>query len=195
MNKFIFKSTALLILLFLTSCGNSGKRNNQAEEPHLPPLSDTIKPIVNVYIDNTISMNGYVKGVTEFEQIIFSFLTDIKISGITDSMTLNYINSKIIPYRAGLSDFIERLEPETFVAMGGDIGVTEISNIINSVLLNTGENDISILVTDGIFSPGTGFNAQDYLKNQQIRIRGFMANHLARLPETAVIIYKLGIVN
>jgi len=188
---------ASIFVLVQASCGNSGQLENRNKNSEVLnhqktlAIDDSYRPTINVYIENSGSMDGYVKGVTEFEQTLFSYLTDIRITGITDSLNLFYINSIIIPFKSDLSEFIERLEPDTFRARGGNRGVTEISNIINSVLLNTGEKDISILVTDGVFSPGRDANALEYLKNQQIRIRDYMASHLARNSETAVVIYKL----
>ncbi|CDN31804.1 hypothetical protein BN938_1724 [Mucinivorans hirudinis] len=40
-------------------------------------------------MENSASMNGYVKGITEFEQTVYNYLTDIKISNLTDSLRLN----------------------------------------------------------------------------------------------------------
>jgi len=202
MITFTFKAIALLILVILTSCGNvrtgpggegptvdsvgvDSVKPNVAIKPSMP-----IKPMVHVYIENTRSMDGYVKGATGFEQTIFSFLTDINISGAIDSLNLFYINSLVIPHTDNLSEFIERLDPATFRKKGGNRGVTELADIVNAVLLRTGPNDISIFVTDGIFSPGRNRNALEYLKNQQIRFRDNMHSHLARNPETAIVINR-----
>ena len=47
--------------------------------PIKPVGKKVIKPqAVNVYIENSGSMDGYVKGVTEFEQAVYNYLTDIK---------------------------------------------------------------------------------------------------------------------
>jgi len=54
-------------------------------------------------------MDGFVKGVTEFEQAVYNYLTDIKISQFTDSMNLFYVNSDVIPQGSDISDFIEKL--------------------------------------------------------------------------------------
>jgi hypothetical protein len=191
-NKALFLFLIAILFCFCDNKSQTGDASNsQAELSINVDSSSSPKPTVNVYLENSGSMDGYVRGVTEFEQTIFSYLTDLRIAGFTDSLNLFYINSIIIPYGTDLSDFIENLEPSTFRARGGNRGVTEISDIIDVVLLKTRENDVSILVTDGVFSPGIGVNAQEYLLNQQIRIRGYVALHLTRLPETAVIVYKL----
>lgn len=148
MNKaFLILYTSLTILFFI-SCG--GKIT--------PPINPTVnQPLaVNVYIENSGSMDGYVKGATEFEQAVYNYLTDIKISRITDSLNLFYINSEIIPQGSDIKDFIEKLEPATFKKKGGNTGTTDISNLLKTVLNETKSDDVAILVTDGIFSPGRG---------------------------------------
>ncbi len=191
MNKAIYAVYVFAVIILFTSCGNSGKKTNEKITPKESIKVETIKPTVNVYIENSGSMDGYVKGVTEFEQAIYNYLTDIKISQFADSLNLFYINSDIIPQGSDISDFIEKLEPTTFKIKGGNRGTTDISNLIKSVLNETKPYEIAILITDGIFSPGKGRDAEQYLVNQQIGIKSNMANYLKRYPESAVIIYQL----
>ncbi len=180
-----------ILTILITSCDNSKKKTPALAIPGGIVEIDTIKPIVNVYIENSASMDGYVKGVTEFEQAVYSYLTDIKIAQLTDSLNMFYINSNIIPQGSDISDFIEKLEPTTFKIKGGNRGTTDISNILKSVLNETHANEIAILITDGIFSPGKGKDAGQYLLNQQIGIKSNVADYLKKYPETGIIIYQL----
>jgi hypothetical protein len=183
------------IVLFLTACGKNQKSRTGITTTMNASASsieeNPFKPIVNVYIENSGSMNGYVKGVTEFEQAVYNYLTDIKISGISDSLNLFYINSKVIPQGSDIEDFILKLEPQSFQKKGGDLGTSDIANVLKSVLSETQENEIAILVTDGIFSPGKRKDASQYLVNQQIGIKNSMAEYLKLYPNTAVILYML----
>ena len=190
-----------LTVLFLTSCGNSSTQRKGGNEPSIDSATTVlttsdIKPVVNVYIENSASMDGYVKGITEFELAVYNYLSNIKTSEITDTLNLFYINSKPIPYATNvdfdvISDFIEKLEPNEFRNRGGNRGTTDISNLFKNILSETGENDVAILVTDGIFSPGTGRDAVEYLINQQIGITNTMTEHLKKHPKTAVMVYQL----
>ena len=165
------------------------------------PSTPRPKPNVNVYVENSGSMDGYVKGVTgvtDFENIIYNYLSDIKISGIADSLNLFYINSEVIEFETDtsidtkvLKDFIEKLEPETFRLRGGNRGKSDIAEVISSVLKRTGENDISILITDGIFSPGRKEDAENYLSIQETGIKIEMAGHLNNYPESMVVLYMM----
>lgn len=183
------------IILFLSACGSNIKKGDtHSSSPNSDSNQEIVsqaKPIVNVYIENSGSMDGYVVGVTEFEQAVYNYLTDIKISGVTDSLNLFYINSRVIPQGSDIEDFIQRLDPSTFQARGGNRGISDISNVIESILSVTQKNEIAILVTDGIFSPGRGRDASQYLVNQQIGIKRLMADYLQENTNTAIIMYQL----
>jgi len=180
-----------LAVLFLASCGNSSTQkegeNKPSEKPEVPAVDTSkIKPVVNVYVENSGSMAGYVNGDTDFKKAVYNYLTDIKISGITDTLNLFYINDKPIAKGSDVKDFIEKLKPNQCV-----FATSDISNVFESILKSTNNNQISVLVTDGIFSPGKGKDAQQYLVNQQIGIKTSMAEYLKVFPNTAVIVYQL----
>ena len=189
-----FYAFTIAISIILSACtGGNGRKHGSpaASQGDSTFVLSTEKPVVNVYIENSASMDGYVEGVTEFEQAVYNYLSDIKISDFTEELNLFYINSQIIPHGSDIADFIEKLEPTTFRQRGGNRGTTDISNVFKTILAETKENDVAILVTDGIFSPGKGKNAQEYLVNQQIGIKNSMAEYLKILPNTAVVVYQL----
>ena len=132
---------------------------------------------INVFLENSASMDGYVKGVTDFETAIYSLLGDFKISGLCDSLNLNYINSKSIPYSkknalpADIQDFIEKLEPSIFRQRGGDRSVSDLKNILNTILKTVNRKNAAVLISDFVFSPNANANAQDYLNNQGVGIK------------------------
>lgn len=186
MNKF---STLLLSIIILLGCNG---RNNKPQPPTTSlDTAISTKPIYKVYIENSASMNGYVNGVTEFKIAVYNYLSDIKIADLTDSLNLNYINSKEIPYGSDIEDFIEKLNPSTFGASGGNKGTTDIADVLTMVLKKTSNEDVCILISDFIFSPGKGKDAEQHLINQQISIKNNMAEHLKLFPNHAVVIYQL----
>lgn len=88
----LFKFLACVaIVMILCSCGG-GTQPPQPQTESIPAdtatASATGKPAiaqlpkcnVSVYIENSASMDGYVKGVTEFEQAIYSYISDIKLA-------------------------------------------------------------------------------------------------------------------
>lgn len=196
MNKYLFNSIASACLLaVMTACGggppapapaNSG---NIGAEPVMN--APAAKCVYNIYVENSGSMYGYVKGVTEFEQSVYSYLSDIKISDICSEMNLYYINSVMHKQPADVEDFIYRLEPNTFKAKGGNMATTDLSNIIGNILETHGRDTVSILISDFVFSPGSGVNADEYLLNQQIGIKNHFAYKLKSNPNLAMMIYQL----
>ena len=188
--------TIFLAALLLFGCSGGRKRYNENGNPKPLPADATVtveikKPVINVYVENSGSMDGYVKGVTEFEQSVYNYLSDIKISAITDSLNLFYINSQIIKFEPDIENFIKKLEPSTFHIKGGDLKTSDISNVLKLVLNETKENTVSILITDGIFSPGKGTNADQYLVNQQIGIKSSIAEYIKSNPDASLIVYQL----
>ena len=200
---FTFKFTILFFTgLIIVSCG---------QRPTTPPPSiigngpiatapitqmstqNNISPsVVNVFVENSGSMDGYVKGVTEFEQAVYSYISDINInSDVCNEMKLFYINSTKLEWRASVKDFIEKLEPNEFRLRGGNRQTTDLSNVIGDVIGDQKENEINILISDCVFSPGRNINANEYLVNQQIGIKGHLAKKLKEYPNFAVIIYQL----
>ncbi|MDR3251423.1 MAG: hypothetical protein LBT42_07175 [Tannerella sp.] len=120
----------LAIACLTVACDSRGQARGRGATPAgsaVPLQTESIPavtPVINVYIENSGSMDGYVRGVTEFEQAVYNYLSDIKISGVADSLNLFYINSKVIPQGSGsdiavIEDFILKLEPSSFSQKGG----------------------------------------------------------------------------
>ena len=196
MNKYLFNSIASACLLaVMTACGGGPpvpapvNPGNTGAEPVMNTAAT--KCVYNIYVENSGSMYGYVKGVTEFEQSVYSYLSDIKISDICSEMNLYYINSVMHKQPADVEDFIYRLEPNTFKAKGGNMATTDLSNIIGNILKTHGRDTVSILISDFVFSPGGGVNADEYLLNQQIGIKNHFAYKLKSNPNLAMMLYQL----
>ena len=148
---------------------------------------------VDVYIENSASMDGYVKGVTDFETAVYNLLGNIKISGLCTSLNLNYINKKVTYTKSNalapdIQDFIEKLEPSTFKQRGGDRSVSDLKNILHDVVQKVDDKNMAILISDFVFSPGKNINAQDYLNNQTVGIKIDFAEKLKAFDLSAVAI-------
>lgn len=191
-----FKLAAIVLTgLFWVSCG---QRSSAPPIPVQNVQTDTSTnkspnpSVVNVFVENSGSMDGYVQGVTEFEQAVYSYISDIKNnSDVCSQMNLYYINSNKIKQPDDVADFIDKLEPAEFRRRGGNRQTTDLSNIIRDVIQDQQDNEINLLITDCVFSPGRGRAAQAYLINQQIGIKGHIANKLKESPNFAVVIYQL----
>lgn len=135
------------------------------------------KPVkLHAFIENSASMDGYVEGVTGFENSVYNLLSDLKIMDeMVRNLNLYYINSAI-PFKKtdalpnDIEDFIQKLSPAEFKQKGGQRGVSDIKMIIDTVLKFVKEDEVVVLVSDFVFSPGAK-SAQDYLVAQKIGIK------------------------
>ncbi len=183
--------TFLISLLILNSCSNCNRPKRHpvsSGNPAIIPVTTVSKPVYNIYLENSGSMDGYVSGITEFEQAIYNFLVDITNNELADSINLFYINSIIIPNKPEIADFIENLEPETFRKRGGNRSTSNMSNMFRTILENTEENTVSVFISDCVFSPGGGIDAHEYLVNQQIAIKNDFAQKLNQTSLTTVLL-------
>lgn len=179
-------SKVVSYLLKYYKAKNVSITENDIWQPKLNTVQNTFN--INVFLENSASMDGYVKGVTDFENSIYNLLGDFKISGICDSLNLNYINSKPIPFPPDVQDFIQKLEPSTFENRGGDRSVSDLKNIMSTVLKKVNKKNAVVLISDFVFSPGKNENAQDYLNNQEVGIKIDFAEKLRKFDLSTVIV-------
>lgn len=203
--KHLFLSIATSLIL--ASCGGpsapssstSGKVANSEKSSELPA------PTIKVYVENSGSMDGYVKGATDFENAVYSYLSDIQLAklgvqrdsaaSLKNIMELNYINSQVLKQPSDVQAFIKALEPYTFKQKGGNRGTSDMADILAKIIKQTADNDISIFISDCIFSPGKQYkqkdNADEYLVSQQIAIKSHFVEKINQNTNFAVIVMRL----
>lgn len=110
-------------------------------------------------------------------------------------MELYYINSKVLPFAPDVKAFINALEPTVFRQRGGNRGTSDMSEIIDTILAQTEDNDVSVFVSDCIFSPGNQYrvrdNADEYIVAQQIGIKSHIVEKLAKNPDFSIVVMRL----
>ncbi len=99
--------------------------------------------------------------------------------------------SEIIKCKPDVKDFIAKLEPNSFKMKGGNKASTDISNLIDQILEKHGKDTVSILISDFVFSPGSGKNAEEYLINQQIGIKRQFVSELKSNDDLSFMMYAL----
>ena len=192
-----------ILLLIAWNCSGrpvapSYENRNEQKKEQLPA------PTIKVYVENSGSMDGYVKGVTDFENAVYSYLSDLQHAdlGQKDSashknrLELNYINSEVLTHKSDVEEFIRKLEPATFKMRGGNRNTSDMSDILDAILKRMGSpNDVSIFISDCIFSPGKRYkpqdNADEYLVAQQIGIRNHLTEYLMDNPDLGVVVMRL----
>ncbi|RKS14308.1 hypothetical protein [Flavobacterium sp. 120] len=121
---------------------------------------------VNVYIENSGSMNGYVQGNTQFKGAIRDLLVMLKYYYDEKNLKINFINSAIYPtnIEGNIVNFSKSLNTKTFKV--GDTYSSNLNNIFKQILTKTSQNTISILLSDCIYSI-EGNKTEDLLSDQK----------------------------
>ncbi|MBB2147593.1 hypothetical protein [Pedobacter gandavensis] len=111
---------------------------------------------VNFFMETSGSMNGFMsKKGTEFQKDVYALVNQLDGSA-QSGLTLFQIPAKgksIKP--SSMNDFRDRLNVGNFDFAAS----TDIPEILDSILLKTNENQVSIFVSDLIFSPSSGTKA------------------------------------
>lgn len=175
----------LLVIVAFTflSCGD--RTAVYSSSPNLPDV--TIKRI-NVFIENSGSMDGYMSPGSELKDAVYSYVSNA--SRLADTTYLHYINSEIIPYRANLQSFIRDLTPESFHNAGGSRANSDIANMFTKMLRESKAGTISIFVSDCILDVPDG-NANLFFNRLQIDLRNTIADYLTRYQDFSVALIQL----
>ncbi len=137
-------------------------------------------------------MNGYVDGSHDFKNALYDYLSDIKAVEIVDNINLNFINSQIIKKGNDVTAFFDMLNSsKVFQNSVGSKKSTDIAEVIKMVIDDCGRNDVSMIVSDFIFSPGSGKNAVEYLKDQRIKIKNTFSDYLKTNPKSGVMFFQM----
>jgi hypothetical protein len=184
-----------------------GPGGSKPKPPEPNPVKVKIDNI-NVYLENSDSMNGYVTGTAEFESDLLILLNNVKNSEEKNfdttnwkNISLNYINSEIVPIDSikydssindqGIKEFLSNLDVREFrKSKKGkqDRTISDISNILEIVTKKTDSNTVSILVSDFIFSPGKGIDPREYLIRQEALIKDIFERKIKEIKDLSVLI-------
>ncbi len=98
-------------------------------------------------------MDGYVRNSTEFEAALSDLLVQSQYYYDNENLSINFVNTKIYTSQIDeVQKFVEALEPEKAPYKVGDRTISKLNEILKMVLDSTNQNNISILVSDCIYS-------------------------------------------
>lgn len=148
-------------------------------------------PTVNVYLETSGSMNGYVNGGTsKFQQVVKEYLSGINNANFAGQVNYFYINSQIIKRGQDLNQYITRLTPQSF-ASAGNTGTTDIGALFKTILSKTDNNTISVFISDCIISPGNNTNTEAYLRGQMTDVRDAVVSYVNQYNDLACLVYQI----
>ena len=152
-------------------------------------------PTINVFIENSGSMNGFINNASEFQDAIQRMMVLLKYHYGSEYIKLNYINTAIhpqqVPANVAIEDFaIRMLKPDKFKGTG-NVHSTDLNDIVKMILNGVDENSISILVSDCIYSivgSGTTITLLTGCKNKTM---GAFLEKTKDYPDLATTIVRL----
>lgn len=146
------------------------------------------KPIINVYIENSGSMDGYMCDGSELKDAVYGYVSTL--ASYSDTVQLNYINSQIVQYSGSLKSFIKDLTPTKFKSVGGNHANSVIGDMLTLILDAQDNRTVSVFVSDCILDVPQG-DAKDFLVNNQIDIRNALVKKLERDKDMGVEIFHM----
>jgi hypothetical protein len=174
--------TILLTLLFLISC----QANNKVK-PTPPDESKSVESIkgdpisrstnidtANIYLENSGSMYGYVSGGGNFSSVISTIAADCDLN--FSKVNYNLVNAKFTNFGTDLASFLKPVSDVNYMKVG-DPSTSDLNLIFENILEKSGNGNISILISDGIYSvKGTGLISK--LKTQSTLTRNKFVKRL-----------------
>ena len=176
MKKALYLFIPLVIVCFLLIVCSRGRGRSRETLPSSKDSADTvgviktdslIKPVVNVYIENSGSMDGYVKGNTEFKGAIRDLLVLLKHYYGPENIKIYFINTKIreTNTKDDVATFAGNINAQWSIK-GDDHSSSNLNNVFKMILDKTGKETISILFSDCIYSI-KGKNADGLLSDEK----------------------------
>jgi hypothetical protein len=158
-------ASALLLSMCAEKSGGEGeekKPEDSIPDSGKSPIGGlvAIKPIneVNIFLENSGSINGYLTGSSEFNQALNLVLHNAELE-----FTLNtaYVNTQVYPSKKTLSTFVNDLTPTGIKV--GDQTTSNINYMFEEAIKATSNGSVSILVSDGIYSLPTLNTTQEVI--------------------------------
>jgi len=144
-------------------------------QPNL--TKEKIKFNINVFVENSGSMNGYLDDPnTQFKNSVYSLLSRLKLFVDDDSLNLYFVNSKdkLLYKNASVSDielFKNILNPTEFKQiahqMHTSLGSTDLNDLVKRNIAKVDNKNLSVFISDCIYSPGNGIDANQFLADQK----------------------------
>jgi len=118
-----------------------------------PKGTDPKKSTINVYIENSGSMFGYVSGDTNYKDALTELLVQLGSTYSKKQVHLFFVNTKIYPiaFDGNVAQYPGTLSPDKMKIVG-DVTSSDINDIYRQILEKTPKNTVSILLSDCIYS-------------------------------------------
>lgn len=153
----------------------------------------------SVYLENSGSLNGYLKasGDDDFKSNVYDIIATL--SNLREKRTLGLylINTKtdtivenVVP--AQMEEYFKTINSDDFKKRskknGSDLAQSNLYDVIRKVLEKAGPGDVSLFISDCIFSPGKQRDALNYLHGQESSIKALFGGRLSQQPFATLVL-------
>lgn len=147
----------------------------------------------NVYVESSASMDGYVTGNTKFKTTLHRLIGQVIADVLVDDnhVNLNYITTEITKKESNPKVFTQSLSPTSFSGAKGDRANSDIIEIISSVVKSTSKGDVSMFVSDCVYSPEPSADIDKALKKQQTDMLNILKNKAKKDSSFGVLLYRI----
>ncbi|WDF67684.1 hypothetical protein PQ465_15390 [Sphingobacterium oryzagri] len=152
-------------------------------------VSDPIAEKVNVFIENSGSMDGYVNGITDYESVLSDIIVEANHYYGKQNLSVSFITDKPYPAKiSNINSFFKSLDPKKAPFNVGAKSVSELNELFRLVLDSTAKNDISIFVSDCIYSLDKSSSTINALVFQQNLTKAVFLDKSKEFPVSAYLI-------
>lgn len=183
--KIIILLVVLLIVVIVICTGNSSIFV-QWKPVAIQKNNNSVK--LKVYIENSGSMDGYMRQKSEFKDAVKSYVNalDLKV----DTTELYYINTQISSFKADIAKLEEALNPASFAKCAGSRSNSDIADMLNNIVMRTEDNSVSMFISDCILDVPQG-DAVNFFGVKQTNVTRTFSEALEKHPKLGVEIIRL----
>lgn len=165
----------VLILAIISSCGQKYyiKVKNPASQEAL-----TLKPNLNIFIENSGSMNGYVQNQSDFRDDLYAYVD--RLSKEANKTNLYYINSQVIPIHENIENFFAGLNATSFKAAGGNHTQSDIVDMMKFMLNRSSNNTVTLFASDCILD--LQGNTKEFLGLKKTTLSSILSDYKVKHP-------------
>lgn len=143
---------------------------------------------LQVYLENSGSMDGYMCAGAELKDALYGYVS--LLSAQTEATHINYINTAVVPFQGDIKQFVNSLTPSQFASVAGSHAHSDLGDMLQMVVARMKRNSVALFVSDCILDVPQG-DATNYFVNRRIQIESVVARKLRTDKDFSVEVLRL----
>lgn len=124
----------VIVIVAIVTCTGNSSIFVQWEPVAIQKSNNSVK--LKVYIENSGSMDGYMRQKSEFKDAVKSYVNALDLQ--VDTTELYYINTQISSFKADIANLEEALNPASFAKCAGSRSNSDIADMLSNIVMQTG---------------------------------------------------------